>query len=78
MRPPKMTRKILASMLRAQKNIFMKELYPDVMEAEEDECEIQQRIYDAVVSTFEICAKIIEGTKAVGPIDTGSESRWVQ
>ncbi len=69
-----MTRRALAALLRTQKAIFQTELYHVVTDEEDDdEYQIQQRIYDAVVSTFEICAKIVEGTKAVGAIDPGAE-----
>ncbi len=69
-KPPKLTRRVLASLLRTQKQIFMSELYYTL---DDDEDGVQQRIYDAVVSTFEICAKIVEGSKMVGYIDSGSE-----
>lgn len=66
---PKLTRKVLAGLIRTQKNIFMGELYHTL----DEEDDAQQRVYEAVVSTFEICAKIVEGTKMVGYIDSGSE-----
>lgn len=68
-----MTRKTLAGLVRTQKNLFMSEVYPFITDQDSDqEADVKQRVYDAVVSTFEICAKIVEGTKQVGYLDPGS------
>jgi hypothetical protein len=65
---PPMSRQLLAGLLRAQKEIFIHELYPELFTDEEDE-NVRIRVYEAVKNTFEICAKIVEGVQAVGPLD---------
>lgn len=70
----KLTRKSLAGLLRVQKQLFQTELYQIIADQEnETEREIIQRIYEASTSIFEICARIIEGTKVVGYIDPAYE-----
>ncbi len=70
-----MTRKSLAGLVRMQKNIFANEMYSTIYSEQGDD--LQQRVYEAVMSTFEICAKIVEGSKMVGYIDSGSEGGYV-